>query len=162
RSRDGRLLYPAFPYPNYTRVTREDADAMFAYLRTLAPVARPATPHRLRWPYSMQAALAVWRAMYFSPGAYEAESGKSAEWNRGAYLVKGLGHCSACHTPRNALGAEKQNAYLAGGFAEGWEAPALSSLSQAPTPWSENELYLYLRTGESRFHGVAAGPMAPV
>ena len=83
-------------------------------------------------------------------------------WNRGAYLVEGLGHCGACHSPRNALGAEKANAYLAGGFAEGWEAPALTSLSQAPIPWSEDELYAYLRTGESRFHGVAAGPMAPV
>ena len=87
---------------------------------------------------------------------------KSEIWNRGAYLVEGLGHCSACHSPRNALGAEKANAYLAGGFAEGWEAPALTSLSQAPIPWSEDELYAYLRTGESRFHGVAAGPMAPV
>jgi nicotinate dehydrogenase subunit B len=83
-------------------------------------------------------------------------------WNRGAYLVEGLGHCGACHSPRNALGAEKAHAYLAGGFAEGWEAPALTSLSQAPIPWSEDELYAYLRSGESRFHGVAAGPMAPV
>ena len=87
---------------------------------------------------------------------------KSATWNRGAYLVEGLGHCGACHSPRNALGAEKANAYLAGGFAEGWEAPPLTSLSHAPIPWSEDELFAYLRTGESRFHGVAAGPMAPV
>jgi nicotinate dehydrogenase subunit B len=83
-------------------------------------------------------------------------------WNRGAYLVEGLGHCAACHSPRNALGAEKPNAHLAGGIAEGWEAPALTSLSQAPIPWSEDELFAYLRTGESRHHGVAAGPMAPV
>ena len=83
-------------------------------------------------------------------------------WNRGAYLVEGLGHCGACHSPRNELGAEKATRYLAGGFAEGWEAPALTSLSQAPIPWSEDELFAYLRTGESRFHGVAAGPMAPV
>jgi nicotinate dehydrogenase subunit B len=87
---------------------------------------------------------------------------KSETWNRGAYLVEGLGHCSACHSPRNALGAEIAGAHLAGGFAEGWEAPALTSLSQVPIPWSEDELYAYLRTGESRFHGVAAGPMAPV
>ena len=83
-------------------------------------------------------------------------------WNRGAYLVEGLGHCGACHSPRNALGAEKASAYLAGGFAEGWEAPPLTSLSHAPIPWNEDELFAYLRTGESRFHGVAAGPMAPV
>jgi nicotinate dehydrogenase subunit B len=83
-------------------------------------------------------------------------------WNRGAYLVEGLGHCGACHSPRNELGAEIASRYLAGGFAEGWEAPALTSLSRAPIPWSEDELYAYLRTGESRFHGVAAGPMAPI
>ena len=83
-------------------------------------------------------------------------------WNRGAYLVEGLGHCGACHSPRNAFGAEKANAYLAGGFAEGWEAPPLTSLSHAPIPWSEDELFAYLRSGKSRFHGVAAGPMAPV
>ena len=91
-----------------------------------------------------------------------ADPAKSAAWNRGAYLVEGLGHCGACHSPRNALGAEKANAYLAGGFAEGWEAPPLTSLSHAPIPWSEDELFAYLRTGKSRFHGVAAGPMAPV
>ncbi len=94
--------------------------------------------------------------------AFQPDPAESELWNRGAYLVEGLGHCSACHSPRNALGAEKANAYLAGGFAEGWEAPALTSLSQAPIPWSEDELYAYLRTGESRLHGVAAGPMAPV
>ena len=97
-----------------------------------------------------------------SPHTFQPDATKSEVWNRGAYLVEGLGHCSACHSPRNALGAEKANAYLAGGFAEGWEAPALTSLSQAPIPWSEDELYAYLRTGESRLHGVAAGPMAPV
>ncbi len=87
---------------------------------------------------------------------------RSAQWNRGAYLVEGLGHCSACHSPRNALGAEQTYAYLAGGFADGWEAPALTSLSAAPIPWTEDELFTYLRSGQSRFHGVAAGPMAPV
>src|SRR3977135_1396095 len=86
----------------------------------------------------------------------------SKPWMRGPYLGNGLGLGGACHSPRNALGAERQSAYLAGGFAEGWEAPALTSLSQAPIPWSEDELFAYLRTGESRLHGVAAGPMAPV
>jgi nicotinate dehydrogenase subunit B len=93
---------------------------------------------------------------------FQPDPAKSEIWNRGAYLVEGLGHCGACHSPRNALGAVEANAHLAGGFAEGWEAPALTSLSRAPIPWSEDELYTYLRTGESRFHGVAAGPMAPV
>jgi nicotinate dehydrogenase subunit B len=106
--------------------------------------------------------MAGWNALFHREGAFEANLTQSAVWNRGAYLVESLGHCSACHSPRNALGAEKANAYLAGGFAEGWEAPPLTSLSQAPIPWSEDEIFAYLRTGESRFHGVAAGPMAPV
>jgi nicotinate dehydrogenase subunit B len=85
-------------------------------------------------------------------------------WNRGAYLVQGIGHCGACHTPRNKLGAEKSGAqaWLAGGEAEGWEAPALNALSRSPIPWTENDFFDYLRTGFSAGHGVAAGPMAPV
>jgi nicotinate dehydrogenase subunit B len=106
--------------------------------------------------------MAGWNALFHQAKPFEADPTKSASWNRGAYLIEGLGHCGACHSPRNALGAEKAKAYLAGGFAEGWEAPALTSLSQAPIPWSEDELFAYLRTGESRLHGVAAGPMAPV
>ncbi len=106
--------------------------------------------------------MAGWNALFHQPTAFEADTTKSATWNRGAYLVEGLGHCGACHSPRNALGAEKSGAYLAGGVAEGWEAPPLTSLSHAPIPWNEDELFAYLRTGESRFHGVAAGPMAPV
>ena len=106
--------------------------------------------------------MAGWNALFHQAGAFEADATQSANWNRGAYLVEGLGHCGACHSPRNALGAEKAGAYLAGGFAEGWEAPPLTSLSHAPIPWSEDELFAYLRSGESRFHGVAAGPMAPV
>jgi nicotinate dehydrogenase subunit B len=106
--------------------------------------------------------MAGWNALFHQPGLFEADATQSEQWNRGAYLVEGLGHCGACHSPRNGLGAEKPGAYLAGGFAEGWEAPPLTSLSHAPIPWSEDELYAYLRTGESRLHGVAAGPMAPV
>jgi nicotinate dehydrogenase subunit B len=106
--------------------------------------------------------LAGWNALFHQPSAFQADATKSEAWNRGAYLVEGLGHCSACHSPRNALGAENPKAYLAGGTVEGWEAPPLTSLSRAPIPWNEDELYAYLRTGESRFHGVAAGPMAPV
>ncbi|MEZ0308760.1 MAG: c-type cytochrome, partial [Ramlibacter sp.] len=116
RSRDGRLLYPAFPYPNYTLVTRTDSDAIYDYLRSLPPAARANTPNRLRWPYNTQAALAVWRALYFSPGTHEADLAQSAEWNRGAYLVQGLGHCSACHSPRNALGANSDMMDLSGGL----------------------------------------------
>ncbi|MCZ8284438.1 MAG: cytochrome c, partial [Bacteroidia bacterium] len=133
RSKDGRLLYPAFPYTSYTQVTREDSDAIFAYLNSLPAVVQPNQPHALRFPYQSQAALAVWRALYFSPGTYEPDTARTAEWNRGAYLVKGLGHCAACHTARNALGATEQSLDLAGGLIpmQNWYAPSLTSPHEA-------------------------------
>jgi nicotinate dehydrogenase subunit B len=160
--RDGRHLYPAFPYPHFARATDADLQALYAYLMAQAPVRADTPGNSLAFPFNLRPLMAGWNAVFHQPGVFEDDTTRSAVWNRGAYLVEGLGHCGACHSPRNALGAEKQTAYLAGGFAEGWEAPPLTSLSQAPIPWSENELYAYLRTGESRFHGVAAGPMAPV
>ncbi|WP_454620208.1 molybdopterin cofactor-binding domain-containing protein [Bradyrhizobium cenepequi] len=160
--RDGRHLYPAFPYTHFARATDADLQALYAYLMAQVP-ARARTPeNELKFPFNLRPLLAGWNALFHDKKSFQPDTTRSEIWNRGAYLVKGLGHCSACHSPRNALGAELKNAYLAGGFAEGWEAPALTSISKAPIPWSEDELYAYLRTGESRFHGVAAGPMAPV
>lgn len=160
--RDGRHLYPAFPYTHFARTSDADLQALYAYLMA-QPAVRAETPkNNLAFPFNLRPLMAGWNALFHQPGVFEADTSKSAIWNRGAYLVEGLGHCGACHSPRNALGAEKASAYLAGGFAEGWEAPPLTSLSRAPIPWSEDELFAYLRTGESRFHGVAAGPMAPV
>jgi nicotinate dehydrogenase subunit B len=160
--RDGRHLYPAFPYTHFARTTDADMQALYAYLMA-QPAVRTETPQNaLAFPFNVRPLMAGWNALFHKPALFQPDPAKSEAWNRGAYLVEGLGHCSACHSPRNALGAEKANGYLAGGFAEGWEAPALTSLSQAPIPWSEDELYAYLRTGESRLHGVAAGPMAPV
>jgi nicotinate dehydrogenase subunit B len=160
--RDGRHLYPAFPYPHFARTSDADLQALYAFLMA-QPAVRAETPdNTLAFPFNLRPLMAGWNALFHQPRTFEADATKSAIWNRGAYLVEGLGHCGACHSPRNALGAEKAGAYLAGGFAEGWEAPALTSLSHAPIPWSEDELYAYLRTGESRLHGVAAGPMAPV
>jgi mono/diheme cytochrome c family protein len=128
RSRDGRLLYPAFPYDSYTRISAEDADALFAYLRSLPAVAQPNRPHALRFPYDTQLALALWRALYFRPARFEPQAARSVEWNRGAYLVQGLGHCSACHAGRNALGAMRDPAALAGGLIplQNWLAPGLA------------------------------------
>jgi nicotinate dehydrogenase subunit B len=160
--RDGRHLYPAFPYPHFAKATDADLQALYAYLMAQAPVRADTPKTTLAFPFNWRPLMAGWNALFHRTGAFEAYSTKSESWNRGAYLVEGLGHCGACHSPRNALGAEKAGAYLAGGFAEGWEAPPLTSLSHAPIPWSEDELFAYLRTGESRFHGVAAGPMAPV
>jgi nicotinate dehydrogenase subunit B len=116
----------------------------------------------LAFPFNLRPLLAGWNALFHQTREFKPDPAKSEVWNRGAYLVEGLGHCSACHSPRNALGAEQREAYLAGGFAEGWEAPPLTSLSHAPIRWSEDELFAYLRTGQSRYHGVAAGPMAPI
>jgi mono/diheme cytochrome c family protein len=151
--RDGRLLYPAFPYPNYTRVTRDDADALFAYLRSLPPRHQKNQPHALRFPYDSQAALAAWRLLYFKPGVHEAQPARGPEWNRGAYLVEGLGHCAACHSPRNNLGASGQG--LHGGLIPvlGWYAPALAS--------TDPHLAQLLRTGVSP-DGAVFGPMAEV
>ncbi len=160
--RDGRHLYPAFPYPHFAKASDADLQALYAYLMAQAPVRAAAPKNQLRFPFNLRPLMAGWNALFHQAETFRPNPGKSEIWNRGGYLVEGLGHCSACHSPRNALGAENANAYLAGGFAEGWEAPALTSLSLAPIPWSEDELYAYLRTGESRFHGVAAGPMAPV
>jgi nicotinate dehydrogenase subunit B len=160
--RDGRQLYPAFPYTHFARTTDADLQALYAYLMAQAPVRAENRKTTLAFPFNLRPLLAGWNALFHRTGVFETDATRSAAWNRGAYLVEGLGHCAACHSPRNALGAEKADAYLAGGFAEGWEAPPLTSLSHAPIPWSEDELFAYLRSGESRFHGVAAGPMAPV
>jgi nicotinate dehydrogenase subunit B len=160
--RDGSHLYPAFPYPHFAKADEADLQALYAHLMAQAPVRASVPKNTLAFPFNLRPLLAGWNALFHRAELFQPDPAKSEMWNRGAYLVEGLGHCSACHSPRNALGAEKSGAYLAGGFADGWEAPALTSLSQAPIPWSEDELYAYLRSGESRFHGVAAGPMAPV
>lgn len=164
RSKDGRLLYPAFPYTSYTEVTREDSDALFAYLQSLPAAAQPNTPHALRWPFSTQAALAVWRALYFSPGQYAPDTAQTAEWNRGAYLVRGLGHCSACHSARNALGASSTPLDLAGGLIpmQNWYAPSLTAPAEAGVAdWQPEHIAALLKTGVSP-RGSVLGPMAEV
>jgi nicotinate dehydrogenase subunit B len=152
----------AFPYTHFAKTTDADMQALYAYLMAQSPVRAETPNNALAFPFNLRPLMAGWNALFHKPEVFQPEPTRSEIWNRGAYLVEGLGHCSACHSPRNAFGAEIANAHLAGGFAEGWEAPALTSLSRAPIPWNEDELYAYLRTGESPFHGVAAGPMAPV
>jgi nicotinate dehydrogenase subunit B len=161
--RDGRNLYPAFPYTAFSAVTEPDMQALYAFLMSQAPVAAPRAESELRFPFNLRPLLAGWNALFFRPRRFTPDPARSTAWNRGAYLVDGLGHCGACHTPRNALGAEKRGqAYLAGGIAEGWIAPSLGRMSAGPLPWTEADLYDYLRTGFSRNHGPAAGPMGPV
>ncbi|MEI7784110.1 MAG: cytochrome c [Betaproteobacteria bacterium] len=163
RARDGRLLYPAFPYANYSRLQREDADAIYAFLRSLAPAVRPNTAHELRWPFSTQWALAAWRALYFKPAAFEPQASQSPAYNRGAYLVQGLGHCSACHSARNALGAS-QPLDLAGGLIpmQNWYAPSLTDARQAGLmDWPLADIVSLMQTGVSP-RGSVQGPMAEV
>jgi nicotinate dehydrogenase subunit B len=162
-SRDGRHLYPAFPYTAFAKMDDGDLTALYAYLMAQPAVSSTPPATNLAFPFGVRPLLASWNALFHDATPYRAEPQQSAEWNRGAYLVNGVGHCGACHTPRNALGAERGGkAFLAGATVEGWEAPALTALSQAPVPWSSAELYRYLRDGHTLHHGVAAGPMAPV
>ncbi len=164
RSKNGRLLTPAFPYTNYALVTRADADALFAYLRSLPAVASPARAHELRFPYNTQAALAVWRALYFRPAVYRDEAGRSAEWNRGAYLSQGLGHCNACHGARNSLGATDGPAEFSGAMlgSPAWYAPSLHDPAEAGVAaWSPQALRQWLKTGRND-RATALGPMSEV
>ncbi|ABM37403.1 c-type cytochrome [Polaromonas naphthalenivorans] len=164
RSKDGRLLYPAFPYTSYTQVTREDSDAMFAYLRSQPAVNQPNQPNTLRFPYQSQAALAVWRTLYFKPGVYQPDARRDAEWNRGAYLTSGLGHCSACHSPRDALGGTRNSLALAGGLIpmQNWYAPSLTSPHEAGVShWDREQIVGLLKNGVAPGTS-ASGPMAEV
>jgi nicotinate dehydrogenase subunit B len=162
-SRDGRHLYPAFPYPAFTRTADDDLLALYAYLMGQPAVDAQVPPSRLAFPYGVRPLLSLWNALFLEPGPLLQDAARSAQWNRGAYLVNGLGHCGACHTPRNAFGAEREHSsYLDGAVVEGWEAPALNSSTHAPVPWSEDELFRYLRSGHTLNHGSVAGPMAAV
>ncbi|WP_229828010.1 cytochrome c [Pigmentiphaga litoralis] len=162
--RDGRHLYPAFPYTSFAKFTEADMTALYAYMMAQPAVRSTPAPTSLAFPYSIRPLMAGWNTLFHDDQPYAPDPTQSLQWNRGAYLVQGAGHCGACHTPRNALGAEQRGkpAFLAGGEAEGWEAPALNRLSHAPIPWNEGDFFQYLSTGFSPRHGSAAGPMGPV
>jgi len=160
--RDGQHLYPTFPYDHFTHVTDDDDRALYAYLMTQRPVRAPARENDLKFPFNQRVVVAGWKLLFLRHGGYQADATKSADWNRGAYLVEGLAHCGACHTPRNALGAEKTQASFSGGDADNWHAYAINSQSKAPVPWTADALFQYLRHGWHPDHGVARGPMAEV
>ncbi|MBD9667602.1 molybdopterin-dependent oxidoreductase [Variovorax sp. VRV01] len=162
-SRDGHHLYPAFPYTAFARTSDDDLQALYAYFMSM-PAVRAETPKaELKFPFSMRPLMAGWNALFHDPAPLQPVATQSAEWNRGAYLVNGLGHCGACHTPRNALGAEQGgSAFLSGAMVDGWEAPALTQRSKSAVPWDADELYRYLRQGHTQRHGIAGGPMAEV
>jgi mono/diheme cytochrome c family protein len=160
--REGRHLYPTFPYDHFTHVSDDDDRALYAYLMTRGPVRAPARENQLSFPFNQRVAVAGWKLLFLRRGAYRPDPAKSAEWNRGAYLVEGLAHCGACHTPRNALGAEKATATFAGGDVDNWKAYAINAQSPSPVPWDKDALYAYLRDGFHGDHGTARGPMAEV
>ena len=161
---DGRQLYPAFPYTAFAKMSDGDIQSLYAYLMSQPATESKVPETRLAFPYNLRPAMAGWNLLFHDATPFRADPAQTAEWNRGAYLVEGAGHCSACHTPRNALGAEKTDLknHLSGGEAEGWTAPPLNDLAGGRTPWTHDTLRQYLRTGFSPKHGVAAGPMAPV
>jgi mono/diheme cytochrome c family protein len=160
--RDGAHLFPAFPYDHFTKLTDDDVSALYAYLMTREPVSAPNRASTLRFPYNIRALQAGWKLLFFRSGRFKDDPARTPDWNRGAYLAEGISHCGACHTPRNAMGAEKRDQAFAGAPIENWLAPSLTKANPSPAPWSTDELFAYLRNGVSALHGSAAGPMSPV
>ena len=164
KGQHGELLYPAFSYTSYTKVTHDDALAIFAYLQSLPPVHQPATALALDFPYSVRNSLAAWRALYFKEGVFKPDPAQSPQWNRGAYLVQGFGHCNECHATRDTLGGTPQDEHLTGGQIplQNWYAPDLSTQQNGGLQgWSEQDIVDLLKTGQSA-QGAAFGPMAGV
>ncbi len=160
--RDGQHLYPAFPYPWYTKLSRQDVDAIKAFLDTLPPVRNANKATELPWPFSMREVMAGWNAMFFGKGEYRADPTQSPQWNRGAYLVRGLGHCGACHTPKNIAGGLKTSHKLEGGYGEHWYATGLTNdVRDGLGDWSVDDIVKYLKSG-SNLKAAATGPMAEV
>jgi len=161
-SRRGQHLYPAFPYDHYTELSDADLHALYAFLMTRAPVENFVPANELPFPMNQRWTMAFWNALFFKERRFATDPQHDAVWNRGAYLVSGLAHCGACHTPRNFAGAERKDQALSGGEVDGWHAPALNASSPAPVPWDANHLSSYLHQGWDDRHGAAAGPMQAV
>jgi len=157
---DGAHLYPAMPYTSYTKMSRKDVLAIRAYLKTVDPIRNPVSVNTLPFPFNIRVSLAAWKELYFKQGEYKPDPNQSPEWNRGAYLVEGAGHCSACHTPRSFLGGEKAARYLQGASLQGWFAPDLTNRDKTGLgKWAADDIVAYLKTGHNRF-SAATGPMA--
>jgi mono/diheme cytochrome c family protein len=157
---DGSRLYPAMPFPAYTRMTRDDVLAIRAYLATVEPVHQPVRANTLPFPFNIRLAMRAWDALYFTEGEFRPDSRQSPVWNRGAYLVQGPGHCTACHTPKSFLGGDKTSDNLRGFRLQGWFAPDITSdAAEGLGQWSEADITGYLKTGHNRI-SAATGPMA--
>ncbi|KJC62085.1 alcohol dehydrogenase [Bradyrhizobium sp. LTSPM299] len=157
-SPNGAHYYPAFPYPNFTKLIRDDILAIRAYLATLAPVSNKEPPPELRWPLNYRVLMRAWDYLFFVPGIFQPDQSKTAEWNRGGYLVEGVAHCGACHTPKNAFGADKRGQAFGGGMVQGMFAPRLDGVERSGLKsWSVDDVVEYLQSGRNgRSH---AGPL---
>ncbi len=153
-------LYPAMPFPYYTKVTRADVTAIRAWLSTVQPVANRVHSNTLPFPFNIRTSMLGWDKLFFKAGDWQNQPGKSAEWNRGGYLVEGLGHCGACHTPKNVLGADENGHHLQGYALQGWFAPDITSDKRVGLgAWSADDIVEYLKTGANQYTS-ASGPMA--
>ena len=159
--RGGARLYPAMPYPAYTKVTRDDVSAIWAYLRSLDPVRNEVQPNQLKFPFNVRRpATSTWDLINFQPGVFQPDPAKSNAWNRGAYLVEGLGHCGTCHTPKNITGGDRGSEALQGALLQDWYAPDLTEDPRTGIgSWSIEEIVRYLKTGANSYD-IASGPMA--
>jgi mono/diheme cytochrome c family protein len=161
RSRNGARLYPAMPFPYYSRMSRQDVRDIRSYLETVEPVHNAVQVNRLPFPLNMRESMMAWDALYFTPDEFHPDASKSKEWNRGAYLVLGPEHCGACHTPKTFLGGDKPSEALQGYALQGWTAPDITSGEGALRNWSPEDVAIYLRTGHNK-HAAAAGLMGEV
>jgi len=160
RGQNGKRLYPAMPYPAFTKMSDEDVLAIRAYLATVAPVHNSVNVNQLPFPLNIRFAMVFWNALNFTPGRFQPDHRKSEEWNRGAYIVEAMEHCGTCHTPKTILGGDKNDQPLAGGTLQGWFAPNLTNDSRKGIGrWSKDELVQYLKTGSNKWT-LASGPMA--
>jgi mono/diheme cytochrome c family protein len=147
---DGSRYYPAFPYPYFTKMTRQNLLAIRAYLATLTPLRNTTPPPELRWPLNYRVVMRVWDWLFFRPGIFEPNQQKSTEWNRGGYLVEGAAHCGACHTPKNLFGADKKSRLYGGGRVQGWFAPRLDGAERSGLKsWSVDDIVEYLQSGRN-------------
>jgi mono/diheme cytochrome c family protein len=162
RRRGGAHLYPAFPYNYFTRMSRDQVDALRAYLMSQPAAAYSPPANRLPFPISIRAVMAVWNWLYFKPGDFQPTAGQSEQWNRGAYIVAGPGHCGACHTPKTLLGGDRQSKALQGGLLDNWFAPNLNGDARAGlATWSAGDIAEFLKTGRNA-HSNASGSMSDV
>ncbi|HEY2249034.1 MAG TPA: c-type cytochrome [Bradyrhizobium sp.] len=160
-SRNGARLYPAMPFPYYSRMSREDVKDIRAWLSTIKPVSNAVRVNRLPFPLNLRTSMLVWDQLYFTPGEFHPDASKSQEWNRGAWLLQGPEHCGACHTPKTFLGGDKPSEALQGSTLQGWTAPDITSGQGPLRNWTRDDIATYLKTGHNR-HAAAAGLMGEV